>query len=449
MQTEDINLAIKQICEEKNISFESVIESINYALAAAYRKDYGSNEQNIKAEFDTVSGDIKVYDEKTVVDKDEELEDLTPEEKEEMTDEELEAEREKRFNPKMDIQIADAKKEKKKAKLGDVIQIKLEPPQDFGRVAAQTAKQVIMQRLKEAEKDALFVEFKDKEGTMATGVVQQIEGNRVLVDINKFTALLPVEEQIREERYDPGQKIKVLILNVTETNRGPSVLLSRTHPSIVRELFVAEIPEIQDGTVEIKAIAREAGSRSKVAVMSTEESIDPIGSCVGQKGSRVQIIISELGGEKLDIIQYDEDVTRFISNALSPAKISNIELEEEGKVAKVYVAEDQLSLAIGRGGQNVRLASELTGWQIAIKEAGVSEEGLEEVAEKLTDEKTPEAEEGTEKVEVKAKKKTKKSTDKKKSDDGDETKVKKETVKKKAVKKKKAQVEKTDDEATE
>ncbi|MFA7662444.1 MAG: transcription termination factor NusA [Patescibacteria group bacterium] len=385
MITEDINLAIKQICEEKNISFESVIESINYALAAAYRKDYGDKDQNIKAEFDPISGDIKVYDEKLVVDKNTELPELTPEERENMTEEELDADREKRFNPKTEIQLADAKVLKNKVKLGDLLRLDLAAPKDFGRVAAQTAKQVIIQRLKEAEKEALFVEFKDKEGTLATGVVQQREGNRVLVDINKFTALLPIEEQIRGEKYEPGQKIKVLILNVTETNHGPSVLLSRAHPDIVRELFTAEIPEIQDGTVEIKAIAREAGSRSKVAVISTEDNIDPIGSCVGQKGSRVQTIISELGGEKLDIIQYDKDPIRFISNALSPAKIANIELNEENKTAKVFVAEDQLSLAIGKGGQNVRLASEISGWQIGIQQVGGGEVEVEKLEETSTE----------------------------------------------------------------
>lgn len=422
MLNEDIGLAIKQICEEKNISHESVIESLNYALASAYRKDYGEENQNIVADFDEVSGDIKVFDEKEVVDKDEDIAELTPEEREEMTEEELAEDREKRFNPKKEIQLAEAKKIKKGAKVGDVIRMKLEPPHGFGRVAAQTAKQVIIQRLKEAEKESLFQEFKDKEGTLVIGVIQQMERGRVLVDVNKFTALLPMEEQIRGERYEPGKKMKFLVLSVTESHRGPSVLLSRAHPAMVRELFTAEIPEIADGTVEIKAIARQAGSRVKVAVDSEEENVDPIGSCVGQRGSRVQTIISELGGEKVDIIQYDEDIYNFISNALSPAKISNIELNEETNEAKVMVNEDQLSLAIGKGGQNVRLASELTGWQIGIDQAGGAEEKEEQEVEKNNDDKEVKEEKDEDKDEAKE---VEEKSDKK-EDDVEETENKEE-----------------------
>jgi len=358
----EIVAAIKQICDEKNLPYDSVLESIEYALAAAYRKDFGEKDQNIKAEFNPETGGIKVFDEKTVVDKPV----LSEEEmaaKTEWTEEELAA----RFNAKTEIQLADAKEIKAKAKLDDILRIELQAPTEFGRVAAQTAKQVIIQRLKEVEKGILFEQFKDRENTMATGVIQRREGPNVLVDVENITAIMPPEEQVRFENYTPGQKMKFLIARVSDEGRGPAVIVSRASANMVRELFAAEIPEVQSGVVEIKSVAREAGSRSKVAVASSQSNIDPIGSCVGQRGSRVQTIISELEGEKLDIIEYSDDTKKFITNALSPAKVISIDLDDAQKLATVKVDASQLSLAIGRGGQNVRLASHLTGWRIAVE----------------------------------------------------------------------------------
>ncbi len=400
MSSEEIISAIKQICEEKNISFDSVVESIEYALAAAYRKDFGQKNQNIKVEFDPQTGKMKVFDEKLVV---------------ENLKEEKEGEEKKKFNPKTEIPLDEARKIKKNVKVGETIRQELKVPSAFGRVAAQTAKQVITQRLKEAEKEAVYKEFKAKEGELVNGVVQQREGRGVLVDLDHTTAILPQEEQIRQEDYRPGRKMKFLILSVKETSKGPEVILSRAHPLVVKALFLSEIPEIQAGTVEIKSIAREAGFRSKVAVDSKEENIDPIGSCIGQRGARVQTIISELGGEKIDIVRYDDDPVKYISNALSPAKITDIELKEKEKVALVKVKPDQFSLAIGKAGQNVRLASRLTGWKIEIKEISNSLEESVKDGEGKKEEKEKQEKEEEEKKEKKEEGNSKKKKTKKKN----------------------------------
>ena len=383
----DITNAIKQICEEKNLSFEAVLETIESALAAAYRKDFGEKNQNIKVEFDPETAKSKVYDVKTVV------EDL-PEEivvDETMADEELKTQNSKlktneenkevkteeagvaepeeevrRFNPKTELQLKDAKLIKKTAKIGDVIKTKLTVPEAYGRMAAQTAKQVIIQKLREAERDMIFSEFKNKEHEVVAGVVQRREGRIVLVDLDKAVGVLPAEEQIMNERYRPGDRVKVYVKQVGLTPRGPEIILSRTSDEILRKVFYLEIPEISNGLVEIKAVVREAGNRSKVAVEAKSENVDPIGSCVGQRGARIQTIISELGGEKIDIIEYDEDPAKFIAKALAPAKVLTVELNEPEKKAVIKVAEDQLSLAIGREGQNVRLAARLTGCKLDI-----------------------------------------------------------------------------------
>src|SRR3989338_6399750 len=239
-------------------------------------------------------------------------------------------------------------------------------PGDFGRMAAQTAKQVIIQKLRETERETIFQEFKQREGEILVGTVQRREGNLVLIDLGRTTALLPPEEQIRNENYTPGGHFKVYILSVNQTTKGPEIIVSRSHPEIVKKLFALEIPEIASGVVQVKAISREAGSRAKNAVATDQENIDPIGSCIGQRGARIQTIISELKGEKVDIIKYSEDPTEFIANALSPAKIINIKLDEQNKIATAQVTEDQLSLAIGKAGQSVRLAAKLTGWKIDI-----------------------------------------------------------------------------------
>lgn len=389
-----IKQAIEQICEEKNIPYDSVIETIEAALAAAYRKDFGEKNQNVRAEFDPETVEIKVFDVKTVVDNMdlEELEKTLEEVRERReAGEEVDEEAEGiiRFNPKTEIMIRDAKEIKKTIKVGDELIQELTIPDEFGRMAAQTAKQVIIQRLREVERDTIYNSFKDKEGALVVGTVQRREGRMVMVDIDNAIGILPPEEQIVTERYQSGQRIKVLIMSVEISGRGPQIIVSRSHPDFLKELFVMEVPEIGAGTVEIKAIAREAGQRSKVAVWTEEENIDPVGSCVGQRGARVQTIIAELGGEKIDIIEWDENTEAFIENALSPAKVKGIELDKEIKVAKVEVKEDQLSLAIGKAGQNVRLAAKLTNWKIDIVGAEVltedeeNKEGPEENIEEV------------------------------------------------------------------
>src|SRR3989339_1369574 len=397
----EIKAVIKQICAEKGLSEESVIETINSALAAAFRKDFGEKNQNIVAEFDVETGKTVAFDVKEVV------EDLTPEELAEMDRirlerealkekiasgeisadelrhmrEERDAERREeehlpegeedgkhKFNPKTDIQISDAKKLKKSYKLGDIVKTELEIPGDFGRMAAQTAKQVIIQKLREAERNINYQDYKAKEGQIVTGMVQKFEGYNIIIDLDKSSAILPPAEQIRTERFRIGDRVKVYIASVSLTTRGPEIIVSRAHPKIVEMLFGIEIPEIANGTIEIKGIAREAGGRTKIAVYTADENIDPIGSCIGQRGARIQTIIHELGGEKIDIIEYSDDARKFIGNALLPAKVSGVELNEADRSANVMVPAEQLSLTIGRAGQNVRLASKLTGWRINIRE---------------------------------------------------------------------------------
>lgn len=368
----ELTNAIKQICEEKGLSYEAVVETIESALAAAYRKDFGEKNQNIKVEFDPETGKSKVFDLKTVVEDlpEEELVEEELEEEKKPAEEASEGEEEegRKFNPKTELQLKDAKLLKKTAKIGDEIKTKLEVPASYGRMAAQTAKQVIIQRLREVERNMVFDEFKDKENEVVSGIVQRREGRIVLVDLGKAVGVLPAEEQIYSERYNPGDRIKIFVKGVNMTPKGAEVVLSRTSDEILKKIFYLEIPEISNGLVELKAVAREAGSRSKVAVQAASDNIDPIGSCVGQRGARIQTIIQELGGEKVDIIEYNEDPAKFIANALSPAKILKIETDEEEKKATVIVASDQLSLAIGKNGQNVRLAARLTGWKIDIVE---------------------------------------------------------------------------------
>jgi transcription termination/antitermination protein NusA len=385
----EILKAIRQICEEKGLSYEAVIETVESALAAAYRKDFGRKNQNIKVEFDPETGKSKVYDIKTVVeDLPEEVAIPEGEEEEvvvEVTEAEGEEEEKRKFNPKTEMQISDAKLVKKTAKIGDEIKMKLEVPESYGRMAAQTAKQVIIQRLREAEREMIFNDFKDKENEVVSGVVQRREGKIVLVDLGKSVGVLPAEEQIPGERYNSGDRIKVYVKEVASRAKGPEIILSRTSDEILKKVFYLEIPEISNGLIEIKGVAREAGSRSKVAVWTDSENVDPIGSCVGQRGARIQTIIQELGGEKVDIIAYDEEPIKFISNALSPAKIISITTNEEEKKATVVVAGDQLSLAIGKGGQNARLAARLTGWKIDIIE---NQEGKRDEIKKEDEEET-------------------------------------------------------------
>jgi transcription termination/antitermination protein NusA len=399
--------AIAQICEEKGISKEKVVEAIESALSAAYKKDYGRRGQHIRAQFDEITGGADFYLVKEVVDEtsrvfESEEEKLARQnELTEMAGAEQEKERKHnfeekkkaveedkngdegqikipRFNPERDLTMEEAQEKKPGSKVGDIIEEKLESKNDYGRVAAQTAKQVIIQKIREAERDAMYDEYKQKEGEVLSGVIQRIEGRNIFVDLGKSTGVLFSSEQVDGERYRLGQRLKVYIMKVEADPKGPGIVLSRTHPVLVQKLFEIEVPEIFAGTVEIKAMAREAGSRTKIAVSSTEEAIDPIGSCVGQKGTRVQAVIDELGGEKIDIIEWNEDVTKFISNALSPAKVLGVKIDEENKEARVSVPSDQLSLAIGKQGQNVRLAAKLTGWKIDVVAGEIKEEKTEE-----------------------------------------------------------------------
>ncbi len=381
----EISAAIKQLCEEKSLDYKSVISAVELALAAAYRKDYGERNQNIQVKFDPETGKSKIFDLKTVVEDLPEQEeaimlqnlynpdfkDSRSEVKENQSDDTGE-EMKKKFNMKTDIQIKEAQILKFGAKVGDQIMTDLPVPEGYGRMAAQTAKQVIIQKLREMERDMIFGEFKSKEHEVVSGVVQRREGRFVFIDLGKAIGLLPAEEQIYTENYNPNDRIKVFVKEVREGRKGPEIILSRRSEEILKKVFYLEIPEIASGLVEIKAVAREAGSRAKVAIWTDADNVDPVGSCVGQRGSRVQTIITELGGEKIDIIEYNENSTVFIANALAPAKVVSIDLDEAEHKAIVKVASDKLSLAIGKAGQNVRLAARLTDWKIDIVEASPS-----------------------------------------------------------------------------
>ena len=391
-QNKDIDLksftlAISQIAEEKGIPKEKVIETIEQAYAAAYKKDYGKRGQLVKAKISPESGEVKFWQVKLVVDdsmllSEEELEKL----KEKKIEKEAAEEEKFRFNPEKHIMVKDAKVIDAKIKAGKEIEIALESKKDYGRIAAQTAKQVILQKIREAEREAVFGEYKSKEGEIISGIVQRIEGNSVFLDIGKISGILPREEQVPGEFYRPGQRIKVYILKVEETSRGPVIFLSRAYPKLISKLFELEVPEISSGQVLIKSIAREAGSRSKIAVFSETEGIDPIGAAVGQKGTRVGAVISELGGEKIDIIEYSEEPEKFIANSLSPAKVLEVKIEPKNKAVAI-VPEDQLSLAIGRDGQNVRLAAKLTGWKIDVRSPEAEKEKEKEKKTKVIKEK--------------------------------------------------------------
>ncbi len=374
-----INSVIEQMEQERGIPKEKMLEAIEMALATAYKKEYGKRGQIIKAKVDLASGKMEFAQIKTVVDKDsvvirEEKEDKDAEERFKRTRKieeekvELNADGEKivYYNPEHHIFIEDAKRIKKDAKVGDELIFPLEEKSDYGRIAAQTAKQVIVQKIREAEKVSVFNEYGEKEGAIVTGIVQRLERGNLFVDMGRATAILPFEEQIPGEKFKPGERIRGYLYRVEETPKGIFLRLSRSHPKFLEELFRAESPELGTGVIEIKSIAREAGSRSKIAVASKDEHIDPVGSLVGQRGVRVSTVMSELGGEKIDIIEWSADPKKFIEESLSPARILSVTVDETEKKAEVEVAADQQSLAIGKGGQNVRLAAKLTGWKIDI-----------------------------------------------------------------------------------
>jgi len=383
--------ALEQLEEERKIPKEKILEAIEQAMAAAYKKDYGKKGQIIRAKFDPETGKTEFYQVKIVVDESIAIMDK---------DEEIaEGDERVHFNAEHHILLEDAKKIKKGAELNDEIIFPLDAKDDYGRIAAQTAKQVIIQKIREAERTSIIDEYGTKEREIISGIVQKIERGNIYIDFNRATGILPVEEQIPGEFFQRGQRIRAYLYSVEDTPRGINLRLSRTHPKFIEKLFAMEAPEIQNGVVEIKSVAREAGARSKISVFSNDEHIDPVGSCVGQKGTRVNTITQELSGEKIDIIPWSEDPKVFVSNSISPAKVLSIEINEEEHKATIEVADDQLSLAIGKGGQNVRLAAKLTGWRIDIKGDGkevatadgdkveINETEAPEEVEKSTEEK--------------------------------------------------------------
>lgn len=355
--------ALEQLEQERKIPREKIIDAIEQALAAAYKKDYGKKGQIVRTKIDIESGEMEFYQVKIVVD--DTLVRMTAEDDEE--EEIAEDDNRVRFNEEHHILLEDAKKIKNGVKLEEEIIFPLENKSDYGRIAAQTAKQVIIQKIREAERSAIVDEYGSKEGEIINGTVQKIERGIVYIDFNRATGIILPEEQIPGEFYRQGERIKAYLYSVEETPRGVNLKLSRTHPQLIEGLFAMEAPEIAGGVVEIKSIAREAGSRSKIAVYSNDEHVDPVGSCVGQKGVRVSTVMNELNGEKIDIIPWSADASVYISSAISPANVLDIQIFEQEHKASVEVAVDQLSLAIGKGGQNVRLAAKLTGWRIDIK----------------------------------------------------------------------------------
>lgn len=364
----NLNRAIQQIAEEKNIDVKKVMEAVEESIAAAYKREYEKKGEIVKADFNAKTGDVKFWQVKTIVDETtvdmsepKEAEEAEPVQPAEEGEDKL-----LRFNPARHILLEEAKKIKEDAQLGEEMTFPLEPYEEFGRIAAQTAKQVILQKLREAERDAVLKEFRDKEGEIVSGIIQRFDRGNVYIDLGRATGIMFYNESIPGEHYRSGDRMKFYVVAVQEETRIPGIILSRSHPKFVSKLFATEVPEIADGIVEIKAVAREAGSRTKFAVASSTEGIDPVGSCVGQRGTRVMAVSNELGQEKLDIIEWSEDPAAFIANSLSPAKVKLVEILPR-REALAFVAEDQLSLAIGRGGQNVRLAAKITGWKIDVR----------------------------------------------------------------------------------
>ncbi len=398
MDLKTIKRAIEQVSEEKGINPDRVVEAIESSIAAAYKKEYEKKGEIIKARFDLKTGELKFWQVKSVVDETTVRMPVEGEvvEEEPVVEGVVGEEKLPRFNSDRHMLLADAKKIKKDVSLGDELEFPLESHEDFGRIAAQAAKQVILQRLREAERESIVREFKGREGEIVSGLVQRMDRGNVFIDLGRATAVMPYGETIPGEHYRVNERLKFLILSVQDDARMPGILLSRSHPKFVGKLFELEIPEITDGTIEIKGIAREPGSRTKVAVVSKVDGVDPVGSCVGQRGTRVMAVSNELGQEKIDIIEWSEDPGRFIAASLSPAKVEEVEVLPNHE-ARVFLPNDQLSLAIGRGGQNVRLAAKLSGWKIDVRsrtnpdeavDGGVAEAAV--VAEKDPDDKVSE-----------------------------------------------------------
>ena len=354
----DFLLAITQLSAEKNLPSEVVISAVEAALVSAYRKDNFTANQNIAVKINPSTGKVQVWADKIIVERPADI--------------------------RAEISLDEARRLKPDVELDDVITVEA-TPRNAGRIAAQTAKQVILQRLHEAEHSAVFEEYAGREGDIITGLVQRIESRQILVDLGRTEAILPAVEQVSNERYRVGQRLKVIILEVVRTNRGPRVIVSRSHPDLVRRLFEMEVPEIFNETVQLKSIAREGGSRSKVAVTALQDGVDPVGCCIGLRGIRIQNIVNELNGEKIDVVMWGSDASVFIANSLSPAQILSVELNDDGGVATVVVPDRQLSLAIGKEGQNVRLAAKLTGWRIDIKSASVAEAEKAEIPQPVVE----------------------------------------------------------------
>jgi N utilization substance protein A len=457
-------LAINQIAEEKGIAKDEIFKVIEAALAAAYKKDYGKKGQIIRVKFNPETGDIQVWQIKQVVpdDIEEGMEEVQNAGENPAAAQHAESERaiineavresralqagvsvnasveggdeqvKIRYNPDKHMKLSEAKLVKPDAKLEDEIESEMPTKTDFGRIASQTAKQVIIQRIREVERSVIFGEFKKHEGQVLIGSVQRVEmlppykGRVVFVDINKTVGIIPPSEQVMRENYRTGQRLKVYVVKVSETPKGPEIILSRIHNELIKNLFTLEVPEIADKSIEIKAISREAGDRSKIAVASNDRNIDPIGACVGQKGTRVQAIMEEIGGEKIDIIEWNKDITKFIAKALSPAKVLSVKTDEKNKTAVAKVLPEQLSLAIGKHGQNVRLASKLTEYRIDVVAGQAEPEAPKE----------EDVEAGKKEKEVKEEK-PKKSKSEAPAEGEKEKPAKKEKVKKEKVKKEK------------
>lgn len=379
-----INSVVQQLEEERGIPREKTLEAISMAFATAYKKEYGKKGQIVRASFDQNSGSVEFWQVKIVVDRNQVIMEGDEESEENLKDTAVE-DIKIRFNPEQHMFIEDARKIKRDAVIGDELIFPLETKADFGRIAAQTAKQIIIQKIREAEKVSVMSEYGKKEGDIVAGIVERVERGVVYIDMGRAVGIIPYEEQIPSERWKTGDRIRAYLYAVEETPKGIVLKLSRAHPKFLAKLFETETPEIASGVVEIKTIAREAGSRSKVAVISHDAHIDPIGSMVGQRGVRVTTVTSELSGEKIDIVEWNEDPALFIEEALSPAEVVSLELDEKEHRAIVTVTEDEQSLAIGKGGQNVRLAAKLTGWKIDIKSIG----GIEDL--KVGDEDEEEA----------------------------------------------------------
>ena len=359
IESKELIMAMDELEKERGINKEYLLESLETALVTAYKKNFDSAE-NVKVTIDDKTGDIKVLSLKKVV--------------------------ENVDNDMLEISLEEARKEDKNVNLGDTIELEI-IPRDFGRIAAQTAKQVIVQKIREAERNMVYTEYNDRKGEIVSGIVQKSDGGTVVLDLGKLEGIMLVKDQIPTETYRVNDKVRAYVLNVEKGAKGaPQVLVSRSHPDFVRKLFEFEIPEIYEGLIEIKSVARDAGSRSKVAVYFTNENIDPVGSCVGQKGIRIQNIINELKGEKIDVIEWNEDPAIFISAALLPAQVMAVDIKQEEKFAQVIVHDDQLSLAIGKSGQNARLAAKLTNWKIDIKSESQFRELLEKQNEEIEQE---------------------------------------------------------------